>query len=478
MRSRSALCRISVLLLILGSGRIYTQTTPDMLENALQSVVTVAVYKTDHAKKLLGFRGPGEAAYSRSLDLRGALSSGSGFVVEYKGKKYIITNAHVIEEANLEDQSIAVFSINQTMYPVKIKGGDSFYDFAILEFQTEPGNEISSIMFSTLDPRVGQKVYAIGNPLGEYPYSISDGIISAKNRVRGGITGRYGFIQSTATLIYGNSGGPLVNEAGEVVGVNSQIAFAQLSSGSLWQSQINFSLEAAICLRLMNNILDNMGVVKRAYLGIEAIQRTKYEMDQYTDTYYGSLLDERPLLSYVFPDAPSYPLLQDKLGYQILEINGVETRNTNELLGELEKMSPGTSVKLTLGRDEQISTVEIATIQLHESNLNNIVYHHFDSPTVEERVQFQQDGENVFLMVKGDEGSSEAYRIVSMGLEDYHNVWKINSVSDLGTALRLFGLIGQYELVLADKYNPYAETTRVAISLSGKENITSSTIWY
>ena len=109
--------------------------------------------------------------------------------------------------------------------------------------------------------------------MGSYPYSVTDGIISAKNRARGGLTGKFGFLQHTATIIWGNSGGPLINEKGEVVGVNSQIAFATAPDGSqVLQQQINFSLEPKITERLINEVLNNNGRVKRSYIGLEVAQ--------------------------------------------------------------------------------------------------------------------------------------------------------------------------------------------------------------
>ncbi|MDX5320203.1 MAG: trypsin-like peptidase domain-containing protein, partial [Bacteroidota bacterium] len=249
------------------------QHAPDMLEKAISSVVTVAVYKTEDVKQALGYRGISDKAYEKVLDLSDSKSSGSGFVIERNGKKYVITNAHVIEHASTDADALYVYSIDRTKYQVKVVGGDSFYDLAVLEFITPPGKEIEVIDFRKEDARIGEQVYAIGNPLGEYPYTVTDGIISAKNRVRGGITGKFGFLQSTATVIWGNSGGPLVDAQGKVLGINSQIAFAKRGGTQIWQPQINFALEAEISNRLINDILSNNGLVKRAWLGLEVVQQ-------------------------------------------------------------------------------------------------------------------------------------------------------------------------------------------------------------
>jgi len=250
---RTILTLSALLILVVSS---FAQSAANVLDKCLGAVVTVAVYQTEpYGKMTLGMRGEvSEEAYKKALDLTNAKGSGSGFVIKRGGKFYVITNAHVIESASTESGSIYVYTINQTKYEVRVLGGDNFYDLAVLEFVGTPGAEVDFVDFTKTEPRVGDKVYAIGNPLGTYPYTVTDGIISAKNRARGGLTGKFGFLQHTATLIWGNSGGPLVNEKGEVVGVNSQIAFASAPDGSqILQQQINFSLEPKTCIPCLYN---------------------------------------------------------------------------------------------------------------------------------------------------------------------------------------------------------------------------------
>ncbi|MCD4665850.1 MAG: trypsin-like peptidase domain-containing protein [Bacteroidales bacterium] len=328
----------------------FCQSVPDMLENSLGAVVTVGVYKTDVAKHSLGFRGESapKMAYEKALDMAEVTGSGSGFIIEKNGKLYVITNAHVVEDASNESGSIFIFSVNRSKYEVKLIGGDSFYDIAVLEFLDEPGSEISSVRFRDNDIRIGEKVYAIGNPLGEYPYTVTDGIISAKNRMRGGMTGKFGFLQTTATIIWGNSGGPLMDENGKVAGINSQIAFAETPNGDqILQSQINFALEAGISKRIVNDIITNNGRVKRAFIGLEISQKYGYE---YTESYnyVPYEIDTYPIISGIIPGSAASKLLSDKIGWQIKKINGKEIRNLEEVLGELEKVKPGSSVMFYL----------------------------------------------------------------------------------------------------------------------------------
>ncbi len=157
-------------------------------------------------------------------------------------KKYVITNAHVISSASPGKGNITVFSINRDKYDMEVIGGDSFYDLAILAFITPPGPELTTMAFRQDEIRIGEPVYAIGNPMGIFPYSISDGIISAKNRVRNAApTGRMGFLQSTASVFQGNSGEPLIDMKGLVVGINSQLFATDFAGQPEVLSQINFA---------------------------------------------------------------------------------------------------------------------------------------------------------------------------------------------------------------------------------------------
>ena len=238
----------------------YGQSVPDMLEKTLGAVVTVGVHEEEIVKRQLGFRGESapDIAYEKALSLADVSSSGSGFIIEKNGKLYVITNAHVVEEASDEPGSVYVYSINRSKYEVRVVGGDSFYDLAVLEFVDTPGNEINTISFRDTDVRIGEKVFAIGNPLGEYPYTVTDGIISAKNRVRESMTGKFGFFQTTATIIWGNSGGPLLDAHGRVVGVvASKLAAARVFE---WTGDLPQNINYAVKSAYLRTLLESKGI--------------------------------------------------------------------------------------------------------------------------------------------------------------------------------------------------------------------------
>ncbi|MCF8233301.1 MAG: S1C family serine protease [Bacteroidales bacterium] len=479
------------------SGLSFGQDASEMLEEKIGAVVTVAVYKNQLAKNALGFRGESatETAYEEALDLAGAQSTGSGFIIKKNGKYYVVTNAHVVETASDEAGSIYVFTINRNKYEVSVLGGDSFYDIALLEFVNNPGAEIATMDFTDSEPRIGQKVYAIGNPLGEYPYSVSDGIISAKNRVRGGQTGKFGFLQTTATLIWGNSGGPLVNEEGEVVGVNSQIAFANLPDGSqILQSQINFALEADISEKLVDDIIKNAGRVERAYLGIELSQSYSYQQAGY-DNYYYTEIDELPKLSAVIPGSPAYARLSDKTGAFVTAVDGNEVNNLEEALGELEKVKPGRDVSLTLKEGYSTSTLTIPSRELTNDELMSLARYVLDkNPDINvdynhPQVSFTMGNSDMYYYEnekkqyrqnKRSGNATQQYFILAAGLhvEGDPNMWIVEDFTNLGAALRLSGMTGAIDYYVFPAGGTEDDLQVARQYLSGREDILQSTLWY
>lgn len=478
------------MLLILVAGTM-AQSASAVLDKCLGAVVTVAVYQTEpYGKMTLGMRGEvSEEAYKKALDLTNAKGSGSGFIIKRNNKYYVVTNAHVVESASTESGSIYVYTINQTKYEVKVLGGDNFYDLAVLEFVNTPGSEIDVVDFTKTEPKVGDKVYAIGNPLGTYPYTVTDGIISAKNRARGGLTGKFGFLQHTATLIWGNSGGPLVNEKGEVVGVNSQIAFAQAPDGSqVLQQQINFSLEPKLTERLINEVLNNNGRVKRAYLGIEVAQAYEVEGQNYT------LQDELAKIYGVIPESNAYGPLSGKIGYAISKVNGVDVRNVEEVLGEFEKIAPNGKVSLTIispsGTTENVSFTagELKKFELEKISayvltqipgvsLNNSYGQvAFD---YNEGGNYYQQKERKFTNQRG-EARGRTYFVLCGGIykEQNPNMWKILTLSQLGAAIRLSSLSGVFDYYIVDANNTGAQAELYRQYLSGNSSIIKSTIYY
>lgn len=483
--------------------RTAAQDRSDVLENALGAVVTVGVFETDVAKKTLGFRGnPSEMAYAKMLDLTGVRGSGSGFFIRHDGKAYVVTNSHVIENAADADGSIYIYTITRDKYKAKIVGGDSFYDIAVLELVDTPGAEVSYLKFRPQPARIAEQVYAIGNPLGEYPYSVSEGIISAKNRVRGGLTGKFGFLQSTATVIWGNSGGPLVDVNGAVLGINSQIAFASNGGTQIWQPQINFALEGGLAERLVNDILTNDGLVSRAYLGIEISQKSlPYAPGSSEYNLHASKNpeDKFPVITGVAEGAPATSL-SAYLGHQILSINGEATRNLEEALGELEKSRPGQRIDFILSKNGIKKEVSLTASSLNEGrslSIGNMFLKRAGATyTVgQDHVNLAFQNEKSQASAKkslsglGDASAppvtagTAQWQILGIGLmeEGNESLWRVNNAADIGTAARLTGMLGVVDIVMfrsgsdPENANNYVKKR---IILSDNENMIQSILWY
>jgi S1-C subfamily serine protease len=476
-----------------------------MLERVLPSVVTVAVYKSQTAKRAFGFAGSGtDAAYQRVLDLGGAQSSGSGFIVERGGRKYIITNAHVIESLGGED-ALAVYSVNQTKYPVRVIGGDSFYDLAVLEFTTkQPGSELLTLAFADREPRIGDPVFAVGNPLGEYPYTVTQGIVGGKNRSFGGVTGKFGYLQSTATIIWGNSGGPLVDAEGKVVGVNSRIEIRQRGEQLFVQPQINFALETPLARRIFEDVLTNQGRMRRPFFGLEIVQRYRLEGEEHNREV---MMDEGPMIASVMPDGPAARSMSGSEGARVLRINGAPVRNVEEALGALEAVAANTNVTFTLENAGRTGDVTFRASSLTPQNLASLTRHTLEAHasariaegnnviTLEFAGQQRQKpaGEDDRLNIlnsrsgnytyeprerrfkKSQEPSTTSVEVVAAGIVvegGESNVWRTRTLTDLGVALRLSALSGVVDFVR----NSGDEISAQRLWLSGDTSILAKTL--
>lgn len=168
------------------------------------------------------------------VSIRTDKSTGSGFIIDRDG--YIVTNYHVIEGGNF----VRVQTFDGSVFEVEIVGVDSFTDIALLK-----GPSFSNALDfgDSDDVNIGQKVIAIGNPLG-LQFTVTEGIVSAVNRL--GPNGLEEYIQTDVNLNPGNSGGPLFDKNGEVIGVNNfKLAGAE---------GLGFALQSDVVVEVVNEI--------------------------------------------------------------------------------------------------------------------------------------------------------------------------------------------------------------------------------
>ena len=198
-------------------------------------------------------------------------SSGSGFVLTENG--YIVTNYHVVESA----ETVKVTMYNGDEYEAKYVGGDEDYDIAVIKVEAEGLQAVTLGDSDTLN--VGDHVLAIGNPLGELTFSMSGGMVSSVNRAINVDGTPFNMIQTDASINSGNSGGPLFNEYGEVVGIVSA-KYSSSSSGASVEG-LGFAIPMNDVFAMIQDIMTNGYITNKPYLAITGGTMTEQMAAQY-----------------------------------------------------------------------------------------------------------------------------------------------------------------------------------------------------
>jgi len=271
-------------------------------------------------------------------------SLGSGFVVEYAGQKYVLTNYHVVENAT----SIVVTAQSGDSWPAQVVGTDDLLDLAVLRVD---GADLPAAPLGDSDAlEIGDWVIAIGNPLG-FSHTVTLGIVSALNRdvPKPDGSGYYRrMIQTDAAINPGNSGGPLVNAYGEVVGMNTLIA-RQTSTGIAVEG-INFAVPINEIKLALAQIVEK-GRVTRAWLGVY-IQDVIPGMEKQLGVREGALVTE------VVPNSPAAKA-GIRAGDVITAVDDQKIRNSNDLQMAIMYRRPGERVTVTLVRDKKALVLSV-----------------------------------------------------------------------------------------------------------------------
>ncbi len=186
-------------------------------------------------------------------------SSGSGFIITEDG--YVVTNYHVVSGAT----SVQVTLYNGDTYDATVIGGDSDYDVAVLKINASGLQPVT--LGESADVNVGDTVLAIGNPLGELTFSMSQGIVSSCDRAINVDGTPFNMIQVDCSINPGNSGGPLVNLYGEVVGIVSA-KYSSYSSTTV--EGLGFAIPISDVRSIITDIMENGAVTDKAYMAITA----------------------------------------------------------------------------------------------------------------------------------------------------------------------------------------------------------------
>jgi S1-C subfamily serine protease len=288
---------------------------------------------------------------------------GSGAIIDTQG--HIVTNYHVIRDAELLEVTLP----NKTKHKAKVVGTDPNNDLAVIQIDVPRGGLTPIPMGTSKGLQVGQKVLAIGNPFG-LDRTMTTGIISALGRSIQSENGRIidDIIQTDASINHGNSGGPLLNNQGQIIGINAAI----VSPNDTGNYGIGFAIPADTVRRITDEIL-KLGYVRHAYLGIDARSLLSLgdnpgladALDLNTD--HGLLVGKVP---------PDGPLAQAGIhqgtkrvrignyliqagGDVILAVNGKDVNSFLELASEVDHHRPGETVTITVLRDNRKADLQV-----------------------------------------------------------------------------------------------------------------------
>ena len=271
---------------------------------------------------------------------------GSGFIIDEKG--IVVTNNHVIQDA----EDIIVRVNGDKEFKAKVIGADPLSDIAVLQLETN--EKFTPVAFGNSDKaRIGDWVIAIGNPFG-LGGTVTSGIISARNRSIG--LSRYeDYIQTDASINSGNSGGPLFDMNGDVIGINTAILGRSGSIG------IGFSIPSNSAKVVIDQLIE-FGETKRGWLGVRIQDVTQEIADvEKLDKPRGALVAS------VAENSPS-DNAGIKAGDIILEFNGVKINQMKELPAIVAKTKVGTTVKVKVWRNkkELIKNVLLGRLETSE----------------------------------------------------------------------------------------------------------------
>jgi serine protease Do len=268
-------------------------------------------------------------------------AQGSGFMISPDG--YVVTNNHVVEKAS----EITITFESEEKYTAKVVGTDPRTDIALLKVDGD--KRFSNYLdFSTVKPRVGDWVLAVGNPFG-LGGTVTAGIVSAGGRSIG--AGPYDFLQIDAAVNRGNSGGPAVNLQGQVVGVNTAI---YSPSGG------NVGIAFAIPSELAKNVIEQLkssGKVARGWLGV-----TIQDVNDDIAESLGLKDAKGALITKIMEDGPSAKS-ELKVRDVVIEVNGQALASSRDLARKIADIAPDSQTRLTVVRDgkQQQITVKLGT---------------------------------------------------------------------------------------------------------------------
>ena len=284
-----------------------------------------------------------------------AAVAGTGFIISEDG--YILTNNHVVTYAVQGGYDVTVMTYDGTEYTAEIVGADEGNDIAVLKIDATGLNPVT---FADSDSiAVGDTVYAVGNPLGELDFTMTTGMVSALDRT---ITTEENYVpinmfQIDAAVNPGNSGGPVYNAAGQVIGVVTAKTSAEGVEG------LGFAVPANDAVNIANELMENGFVVSHVQLGI-----TTRTLTSSAARYYGQAVG-------VYVVEVNEGSCAEKAGLKagdiIVAVEGKDTVSYEALKTVLRGYAPGDEVELTIYRNDSERTVTVTLDSADENSPNN-----------------------------------------------------------------------------------------------------------
>ncbi len=323
-----------------------SEVISDIAETVGESVVSVNVKSRGSATNFFG--------YTEQFDQE---SAGTGFILSDDG--VVLTNRHVVPEG-VSEVSVTL-SDGTELTDVEVLGRTASsdpLDVAFLKIKNNEGKDLIPVKLgNSIEMKVGQKVVAIGNALGQFQNSVTTGIISGYGRSitagdRSGSDTLQNLFQTDAAINQGNSGGPLVNINGEVIAVNTAVA----GGGA---ENIGFAIPIDDIKGLITSVLEK-GKFERPYLGVRYIQLNaalseQLELDQKNGAY---IVSGRQGEDAIAPDSPA-----SKAGLQeediIVEVNGEEVNENTTLVTLVGRNQVGDEITLKIIRDGKEQDVKV-----------------------------------------------------------------------------------------------------------------------
>ncbi len=331
----------------------------ELVKNAMPAVVNVSTERTEQLRGPGGmpfggmFHGnpdlerffgpfPFEEFYNQAPRERKSSSLGSGFIISPDG--YIVTNHHVIENADVVRVNLGGKNTQDKLIDAEVIGTDPETDLALLKIKAE---NLPHLVFGDSNSlEVGEWVVAIGSPLG-LDHTVTAGIVSAKGRNIQ--SGSYDdFLQTDASINRGNSGGPLLNMKGEVVGINA--AIAQRAQG------IGFAIPSSMASTIIAQLQKDKKV-SRGWLGVtiqnvDAATAKALDMPDSNGALVNSVLEDQPAA-----------LAGIREGDVIVAIDGQSIENTEQLLRKVAMLRPGGKANITVWRDGKKSDLGLTVAE-------------------------------------------------------------------------------------------------------------------